>query len=45
MDPTLSHRIWEQKQDSIVADSHDSLFASTRGEREVTRAGAKLDPR
>lgn len=43
--PTLPYRVWEQKQDDITADSHDSTFASNRGEREVTRAGVKLDPR
>lgn len=43
--PTSPHRIWEQKQDDITADSHDNTFASNRGEREVTRAGVKLDPR
>eukprot|EP00903_Cladosiphon_okamuranus_P016865 g15549.t2 len=43
---TTHKRIWEQKQNDIKADSHDnSTFASNRGEREVTRAGVKLDPR
>lgn len=38
-------RIWERKQDDVIADSYDSFFSSTRAEREVTRAGVKLDPR
>ncbi|CAM9797164.1 unnamed protein product [Pylaiella littoralis] len=42
---TTHKRIWEQKQDDVTADSHDNIFASNRGEREVTRAGVKLDPR
>ncbi|CAN0393668.1 unnamed protein product, partial [Ectocarpus sp. 12 AP-2014] len=42
---TTHKRIWEQKQDDVIADSHENIFASTRGEREVTRASVKLEPR
>ncbi|CAM9184574.1 unnamed protein product [Hapterophycus canaliculatus] len=42
---TTHKRIWEQKQDDIIADSLEATFSSSRGEREVTRASVKLDPR
>ncbi|CBN74523.1 conserved unknown protein [Ectocarpus siliculosus] len=42
---TTHKRIWEQKQDDVIADSHENTFGSTRSEREVTRASVKLDPR
>ncbi|CAM9968754.1 unnamed protein product, partial [Sphacelaria rigidula] len=38
-------RIWERRQDDVVADSHESFFASARAEREVTRTSVKIDPR